>query len=212
MIETISLQHYAFPPTLTMPVASGSHHARRSSASSRRSDNDDDSPDLSGLESSAALILLHDSEESNTFDFTDDEDSDRDELSSPMFDMRKSTIFPPLSPSLVFLYLLAPLLKLGALDLPNSRLPLNYSLLALFTCALASLYARQTWFMLARYMRKADLTEVVLDTFARGRGKEHWRMILRGSVKAGTSILLISVAVTYLRREFLLNYLSIQLR
>ncbi|KAF8813739.1 hypothetical protein BYT27DRAFT_7180497 [Phlegmacium glaucopus] len=187
-----------------MPVASGSHHTRRSSTISvGSSDSDDDSPDLSALDSSAALILLPDSEESNIpFDFTDDEDNDRDEFSnfvSPVFDMRISTVFPPLRPSLVFLYLLAPYLKLGALNLPNSRLPLKYSLLALFTSALASVFSRQIWYMLARYLRNANLTEVVLDTFARGRGKEQRRMVLRGSVRAGTGILLILVAVTYLR-------------
>ena len=169
------------------------------------SESDDESPDLSAIDSSAALILLHDSEEANIpFGLTDDEDSDADDnsLVSPVFDMRKFTVFPPLPPSLVFLYLLVPYLKLGALDLLNLRLPLKYGLLTLFTSALASVYARQIWYMLARYLRKADMAEIVLDTFARGRGREHRRMILRGSVRAGTGILHFLVAVTYLRREF----------
>ena len=184
---------------------SESHHARRLSTMSSESSSDDDAPLLSALDSSAPLILLHDSEESNIpFDFTDDEESDREssDLVSPVFDMRKSTVFPPLHPPLVFLYLLAPYLKLGALDLLNSRLPLKYGILTLFTSALASVYSRQIWYMLARYLRKADLTEVVLDTFARGRAKEHRRMVLRGLVRAGTSILLILIAVTYLRCKF----------
>jgi hypothetical protein len=188
-----------------MPAASGSH-ARRFSTESFNSD-DDGPPDLSAIDSSAALVLLHDSEESNIpFDFTDDEDGDRDQVNSlvsPVFDMRKSTAFPPLPPSLVFLYLLAPYLKLGALDLLNSSLPLKYGLVALFTSALASAFARQIWYMLARYLRKADITEILLDTFARNRGKERRRMILRGSVRTGTSILFILVAVTYLRSELL---------
>ena len=174
--------------------------------SSESSITDDEPPDLpeSALDSSAALILLHDSEESNVpFDFTDDEDSDRDEsnLVSPVFDMRMSTVFPPLRPSLVFLYLLTPYLKLGALDLINSRLPLKYGLLALVTSALASVYSRQIWYKLARYLRKADVTEIVLDTFARRRSKERRRMVLRGSVRVGNGILSILVAVTYLRCE-----------
>ena len=186
---------------------SGSY-ARRFSSESSNSD-DDGPPDLSALDSSAALVLLHDSEpeESNIpFSFTDDEDSDGDQASnlvSPVFDMRKSTVFPPLHPSLIFLYLLAPYLKLGALDLLNSRLPLTYGLLALFTSALASVFARQIWYMLARYMRKTDITEIVLDTFARKRSKERRRMVLRGLVRIGTSILFILVAVTYLRSELL---------
>lgn len=189
-----------------MPAVSENHTRRLSSESSFT---DDEPPDLpeSAQDSSAALILLHDSEESNVpLDFTDDEDTDRDESSnlvSPVFDMRKSTVFPPLRPSLVFLYLLAPYLKLGALDLINSRLPLEYGLLALFTSALASVYSRQVWYRLARYLRKADITEIVLDTFARRRSKERRRMVLRASVKAGNGILSILVAVTYLRRECL---------
>ena len=188
-----------------MPAVPGSHTRHLSSESSTSNE----SPDLpeSSLDSSASLILLHDSEGSNVpFDFTDDEDSDRDESSnlvSPVFDMRKSTVFPPLRPSLVFLYLLAPYLKLGALELINSRLPLKYGLIALFTLALASVYSRQTWYRLARYLRKADITEVVLDTFARRRSKERRRTVLRASVKAGNGIISILVAVTYLRCEFL---------
>ena len=190
-----------------MPAVSESHSTRPLNSESYLTD--DESPDLpeSSLDSSAPLILLHDSEGSNNvpFDFTDDDDSDRDESSnlvSPVFDMRKSTVFPPLRPSLIFLYLLAPYLKLGALDLINSRLPLKYGLLALFTSALASVYSRQIWYRLARYLRKADITEVVLDTFARRRNKEHRRMVLRASVKAGNGVVSILVAVTYLRCEF----------
>ena len=193
-----------FASCLQMPAASGSHVRRFSSESSN---SDDDGPDLSALDSSAALVLLHDSEESEIpFDFTEDEDSDRDEvgnLVSPVFDMRKSTVFPPLHPSLIFLYLLAPYLKLGALDLLNSRLPLKYGLFTLFTSALASVFARQIWYMLARYLRKTDITEIMLDTFARSRSKEHRRMVLRGSVRIGTGILFILVSVTYLRSELL---------
>ena len=187
-----------------MSAASEGVTRRLSSESSVTEDERPDLPEFA-LDSSAALILLHDSEESNVpFEFTDDEDSDRDEsnLVSPVFDMRKSTVFPPLRPSLVFLYLLAPYLKLGALDLINSRLPLKYGLLALATSALASVYSRQIWYKLARYLRKADVTEIVLDTFARRRSKERRRMALRGSVKAGNGILSILVAVTYLRCEF----------
>jgi hypothetical protein len=180
---------------------------RRISSESTITDDEPDLPESALVDSSAALILLHNSEESNVpFDFTDDEDSDRDESSnlvSPVFDMRKSTVFPPLSPSLVFLYLLTPYLKLGALDLINSRLPLKYGLLALFISALASVYSRQTWYRLARYLRKADVTEIVLDTFARRRSKTRRRMVLRASVRVGNGILSILVAVTYLRREFL---------
>ncbi|KAF8957024.1 hypothetical protein BDZ97DRAFT_1924972 [Flammula alnicola] len=195
------------PPALTMPFTSDNHHARHLSTTSSASSSSDDEPEssaLSALDSSAALILVHDQDEpSSPFDFTDDED-DRDDdpdLVSPIFEVRKSAVFPPLPPSLVFLYLLTPYLKLGALDLPNSQLPLKYGLPALLLSALASGFARQIWYMLARYLRKADMTDILLDTFAKGRGKERQRAVIRAMVRVGTGVISTLLAVTYLRHS-----------
>jgi hypothetical protein len=173
--------------------------------SSSRSDSDDaGSPLLSTLDSSAALILVHDRDEPpSPLDFTDEEgNGEEDDAISPIFEVRQSAVFPPLSPTTVFLYLLAPYLKFGALDLPNSRLPLKFGLPALLLFALASVFARQIWYMLARYLRKADMTEVLLDTFAKGRGKERQRTAIRILIRFGTGTLSMLVAITYLRREF----------
>jgi len=192
------------PPTLTMSFASGSHHARQlSTTSSGGSDSDDAGSPISALDSSAALILVHDQDESpSPLDFTDDEDDrEEDDLISPIFEVRRSTVFPPLPPTTVFLYLLAPYLKLGALDLPNSSLPLKFGLPALLLSAMASAFARQIWYMLARYLRKADMTEVLLDTFAKGRGKERRRAFIRIIVRLGTGIVSTLVAIAYLRCE-----------
>jgi len=189
------------PPALTIPFASGSHHTGPTSAIS---DSDDaGSPPLSDLDSSAALILVHDHDEPpSPLHFTDEEgNGEEDDLISPMFEVRQSAVFPPLPPTTVFLYLLAPYLKLGALDLPNSRLPLKFGLPALLLSALASVFARQIWYMLARYLRKADMTEILLDTFAKGRGKERQRAIIRILVRIGTGTLSTLVAITYFRRE-----------
>lgn len=155
---------------------------------------------LTGLDSSSALILVHDSEDSNIpFDFSsDDEDDDH----SPQFEVRRASV-TPLGPPVVFLYLLSPYLKLGALFLPHTSLPLKYGLPSLFAFAGLSAFARQIWYMLAQYMRAADLEDVILDAFARGRGKERHRSILRSTVRVGTGALRVLLATTYLRREFL---------
>lgn len=194
------------PPPLTMSYPSEGHARRQSTMSSGSSNSDDEnyqSPILSAIDSSAALILVHDQDDEQTspFDFTEDEDEvDNDpDLVSPIFEARKSVVFPPLPPISVFIYLFAPLLKLGALDLPNSHLPLKYGLPALLLSALASAFSRQIWYMLARYLRKADMSNVVVETFARGRGKERRRMVIRGLVRTGTGVIGLLLAITYLR-------------
>lgn len=169
---------------------SSSRRLSISSESSGRS-----SPVLSGLDSSSALILVHDEDDdSSPFDFTDDED---DALDSP-FDIGRPYV-QPLGPSVVFLYLLSPCLKLGAMLLPNTNLPIKYGLPPLFLFAVLSAFVRQIWYMLARYLRKADLEDIFLDVFARGRGKERRREILRGLTRGSTGVLRILLAVIYLR-------------
>jgi hypothetical protein len=156
------------------------------------------SPVFAGLDSSSALILVHDSDDSNTpFDFTSD---DEDDGTSPRFEARRASI-PPLGPSIVFMYLLSPYLKLGAFFLPHTMLPLKHGLPSFLVFAGLSAFARQIWYNLARYMRTVDLEDVILDAFARGRGKEHRRSILRSTVRAGTSSLRVLLGAIYLRRE-----------
>ncbi|PPQ79937.1 hypothetical protein CVT25_003009 [Psilocybe cyanescens] len=190
-------------PALTMPFSSGGHLRRQSTVSSGSSDTDNEvySPVLSALDSSAALILVHDQDEpASPLDLDDEDDRDNDQdIVSPMFEVRKSTVFPPLPPSLVFLFLLSPFLRLGAFELPNSQISLKYGLPALLLSALSTAFARQIWYMLARYLRKADMTDILLDTFAKGRGKDMQRTLIRGLVRFGSGTIAIGLAVTYLR-------------
>jgi hypothetical protein len=188
------------PAALVMPSDDdNSAHSRHLSTSSSGSFGSPAA--LSALDSSAPLILVHEPDEDDTpFDFSDDEDQG-DDLVSPIFEIRKASI-PPLPPSIVFLYLLTPYLKLGALSIINAQLPLKYGLSSLLFFAALSALARQLWYMLARYLRKADLTDIVLDAFAKGRGKDRRREILRHVVRAGTGLLSILTASMYLRREF----------
>ncbi|KAJ7816932.1 hypothetical protein B0H14DRAFT_1390814 [Mycena olivaceomarginata] len=165
---------------------------------STASSSGESTPILANFNSSTSLILVHDDEEpSSPFDFPED---DEDVPESPDFEIRRP-FSPPMAPSLVFLYLLSPYLKLGALFLPNTQLPLKYGIPPLLVFAVLSAFARQIWYMLARYMRKADLEDIILDAFARGRGKERQRGWLRAIVRGGTGTLRALLAFIYLRES-----------
>ncbi|KAJ2926308.1 hypothetical protein H1R20_g10786, partial [Candolleomyces eurysporus] len=161
----------------------------------------EDSPELSAIDSSAALILVHDDpHDSQQFGFSDEDDGDEDDdIVSPIFEIRRTTI-PALPPRTVFLYLLAPFLKFGALNiLPAAdRLDLKFGLPALFLSAICTAFSRQIWYMLARYLRKAEVPEVLCDTFAKARGKEKQRNFIRLSVKVGTAVASSLLAILYL--------------
>ncbi|KAK0188123.1 hypothetical protein F5146DRAFT_1226459 [Armillaria mellea] len=151
------------------------------------------SPVLSSLDSSSALILVHDDDNNTRYD---DDDNDTDapfEIGRPFVQ--------PLEPSVVLLYLLSPFLKLGATLLPHTRLPLKLGLPALFLFAVLAAFTRRLWYMLARYTRKSDVEDIVLDSFARGRGrgKERLRSVLRSVVRGGTGALRVGLAALYIR-------------
>ncbi|KAJ7079814.1 hypothetical protein B0H15DRAFT_858111 [Mycena belliarum] len=165
---------------------------------STESSSGESSPILSNFNSATSLILVHDDEEPlSPFDFPND---DEDVPESPEFEIRRP-YSPPMAPSLVFLYLLSPYLKLGALLLPNTQLPLKYGIPPLIIFAVLSAFSRQIWYMLARYMRKADLEDIILDAFAHGRGKERRRGWLRTIVRGGTGSLRVLLSVIYLRES-----------
>lgn len=120
-------------------------------------------------------------------------DSDRDgdvdmdeEYIMEVTRLRSSTV-PPLPPSKVFLYLLFPFLKLGAILAISFPLPLpkdesddkgeefhtrlgrrKEQVLGLVGFAILAAFTRQVWYMLARYIRRADFEEIVLEAFVPG--------------------------------------------
>lgn len=184
------------PPPLASPT---SRRISTSSASSSRS-SVSSSPRLSALDSSSALILVHDEEDDNSpFDFNTDDEEDEH---TPQFDVRRVSN-PPLSPTLVLLYLVAPYLKLGAMFVPHTETPLKYGLPSLFVFAGLAAFARQLLYMLSRYTRAAELEDVFLDICARGRGKERRRTLLRLTARAGTGGLRVLLATVYLRESVL---------
>lgn len=174
---------------------------RRLSTDSVASDDTPPSPEHSALDSSAALILVHDDEEEGLeeqFDMSDDEGGD-DDIVSPVYEVKRTSI-PPLPPLSVFVYLLSPYFKLGALSILSSAesIPVKYSLPALFSFTILSAFSRQLWYLLARYMRKPDVMELVCDTFAKSRGKERQRRVIRKSVKLSTALVNSLLAIAYI--------------
>lgn len=213
---------------------------------SRTEDRDDDDRDsneertVTGFDSSAALVLVPEMEDEldadvdaderanvlggspnsthSPFDISTDSDEDNDEEEDdPAYSSDSSpSPVPPMSSLTVFLYLLSPFLKLGALLLPSlfycpplsvsdpdqasKRLPRHLTALAIVGFAALTAFTRQIWYMLARYVRRMDLEEIVLETFARARGRaEKRRRILRALVRAGTAGMRIVSGVVYVR-------------
>ena len=144
----------------------------------------------------------------------DYDDSDEDEQDSH-FDRLRSSSIPPLTSSSVFLYLFAPLLKLGAIlavevdqtddngDGILTALPLQWAIPALCIFAVLCAFTRQIWYMLAKYVRRADMEEILLQAFARKRGNssEKRRRRIRSVVRCCVGGFRVLLGVVYLRGE-----------
>lgn len=158
---------------------------------------------LSALDSSSALILVHDDDDETSplnFDSEIDDEDDEEDGSTPQFDVRRAST-PPLGPGLVLLYLLVPYLKLGAMFIPHTETPLKYGLPALFAFAGLAAFAKHILYKLSRYTRTAELEDVILDICAKGRGKERRRHLFRGLIRTGTGGLRVLLATVYLRES-----------
>ncbi|KAI0795249.1 hypothetical protein BC629DRAFT_1581827 [Irpex lacteus] len=170
------------------------------------------------VDSSSALILVPDhsdhdeigGEDPAAFDFVNSSDEDESpdgESQDNLFERGSAGSYssvPTLSSLSVFLYLLSPLLKLGALLSPSAGVQgLKVSLPALFLFACLCALTRQIWYMLARYVRRADMEEIVLQAFARGAGRgrdgERKRRWIRRLVHLCTGTLRVLLIALYLR-------------
>jgi hypothetical protein len=185
-------------------------------ASSPRPSVDSISSGIHEYDSSTALILVPehsdhediDTEEAPPFELVSS--SDDDSLDGDRQDNRIErssggpySSVPPLSTLAVFLYLLSPLLKLGALFSPAiGTKGIKLALPALFFLATLCAFTRQIWYMLARYIKRADMEEIVLQTFARGAGRgregERKRRWIRLIVRFSTGLLRVLLIATYL--------------
>lgn len=173
--------------------------SRRSSlSSSGRS-----SPEPAAIDASRALILVNDDGfdgmTSAPFELYSD---DEDDLDSPPYDIRHRLAYiQPLTPSAVFAYLLSPYLKLGAMLLPNTELPLNYGISSLVVFAILSALARHLWYMLSRYTRRADLEDIIAEVVAKGRGREDQRAVVRTVIRSITGLMRVLLGTLYLHGQ-----------
>jgi hypothetical protein len=153
---------------------------------------------LIGPQLSPELVHVDDADFPNAeLDFSSDDELPDDFAAQP--DRFNASIIPPLSPTLVLLYLSIPYLKLGPMFLPTSNTPLSQSIPTLLICAAFATFTRELWYLLARYLRKMDIEEVVLDVFARGSDKTGTRLLLRVIVRVGTFVMRVLLASVSLR-------------
>ena len=151
-----------------------------------------------GPQLSPELVHVDDADFPNPeLDFSSDDELPDDFAAQP--DRFNASIIPPLSPTLVLLYLSIPYLKLGPIFLPTSDTPLSQSIPTLLICAAFATFTRELWYLLARYLRRTDIEEVVLDVFARGSDKTRTRLLIRIMVRMGTLVMRVLLASVSLR-------------
>ncbi|EGN98475.1 hypothetical protein SERLA73DRAFT_109984 [Serpula lacrymans var. lacrymans S7.3] len=182
-----------------------SSHRSSESISSPSSPSSPHSPSAySGLvnASSSALVLLPDSEDtsqdSDPYGLFSEEETEEEQDQQP--EIRRLAI-PPLAPSAIFVYLLSPYLRLGAMYITSGNIPLKYALACLVSFALLSLFCRRIWYLLGRYIRKSTIEDILAEVFARGRRKRYRREIIRNVTTSVAGLLRVLLATMYLRES-----------
>lgn len=196
-VPTLYGAAYSVTSSLTSSSMSSSRGSSRSGSFSSRSSGELPHTSRGLAHSTSVLILVPDTEDqddSNSFPFSDD-----DEESPFLPEATKTLSATPLPPHIIFLYLLSPCLKLGAMLVPNRALPLKLAIPSLMLFSLLSAFASQIWFMLARYVRKTDLADIISEALAPGRGQEERRKIIGALVRSGNALLRVLLATVYLR-------------
>ncbi|KAG2037770.1 hypothetical protein BDR03DRAFT_896278 [Suillus americanus] len=171
---------------------------------------------ISVLDSSSALVLLPSHDDEDSFEFSSDEEHDEYD---PQLEIAKLAI-PPLPAATVFLYLLAPYLRLGAILVPSGITSLKFGLVNLFIAAALSVFSRNLWFLLARYLRKSTAEDIFFEVIAKGisKAKRRRRERIRRLLLCVTGSLRVLMASMYLRASvdsvcpLLLEALPVQTR
>jgi hypothetical protein len=146
---------------------------------------------------SPELVLVNETDSSNEELHFSSDDEHPDEVSARP-DRLNTPAIPTLSPTVILLYLSILYLKLGPMFLPTSDIPLSQSLPTLAGCAIFAASARHMWYLLARYLRKVDMEDVILDVFARNAARRRTRL-LRTIVRFGTLTMRVLLASVSLR-------------
>ncbi|KAI9573562.1 hypothetical protein HD554DRAFT_2310743 [Boletus coccyginus] len=147
---------------------------------------------------SPRLILLPNTDDRDPLEdyATDDDDN---EHNGPQPGINHPPL-PPLPPSVVFLYLLSPYLRLGAIyasDIDDASL--TYGLTALFVAAALSAFCRHIWFLLGRYMRKPSTEDIVVHMFPRRHRGARRRGLARSIFTIISGSFRLLLAAMYLR-------------
>lgn len=159
---------------------------------------------LSGTDSTSRLILLPDTDIRDPLEeYTSTDEEDENEDNDPQPGINQLPV-PPLSPSTVFLYLLSPYLRLGAIyasDIGGASL--TYGLTGLAIAASLSAFCRQIWFLLGRYLRKSSMEDVLIDTFARRHHRVRKYRLARYTLTFISGLFRLLLAAMYLRGWFM---------
>ena len=156
----------------------------------------------SAASSTSRLILLpNDDLEEYT---TDDEDDT--EHNDPHRATNQPPV-PPLSPSVVFLYLLSPYLRLGAIyaaDIGDA--PFTYGLAGLVAAASLSAFCRQIWFLLGRYLHKSSTEDIHIHMFARRHPRLRKHGLARYTFTVISGLFRLLLVAMYLRGRLALYH------
>ena len=148
------------------------------------------------------IVLVPDDEDDIDvpFYFSDGDDEEEDEYDAAQLDWLASSATPLFTP-LVYLYLLSPFLGLGAMFIPDGNVSRPRTIAAVCVFIILSTFARYIWYLLARYLRKIHLEDIVADAFAKGRTKQRLRVKLRSAVRLGDWVSKVLLAAVYLRGQ-----------
>lgn len=146
------------------------------------------------------IVLVPDDEDDidAPFYLSDGDEEEEVEYDPAQLDWLASSA-TPLSTILVYLYLISPFLGLGAMFIPDGNASRLWMIAAVLVFIALSTFARYTWYLLARYLRKINLEDIVADAFAKGRTKEHLRAKLRAIVWVGNWVSKVLLAALFLR-------------
>ena len=147
------------------------------------------------------IILVPDDEDDiDTPFYLSDGDEEEAEYDDAQLDWLASSA-TPLSTILVYLYLFSPFLGLGAMFIPDANASRPWMVAAILAFIVLSTFARYIWYLLARYLRKINLEDIVADAFAKGRTKERLRAKLRAAVWVGDWVSKVLLAALFLRGQ-----------
>ena len=147
------------------------------------------------------IVLVPDDEDDiDTPFYFSDGDEEEAEYDAAQLDWLASSA-TPLSTILVHLYLVSPFLGLGGMFIPDGNKSRPWMIAAICVFVVLSTFARYIWYLLARYLRKINLEDIVADAFGKGRTKEGLRVWLRTAVRVGEWIMSVLLAALFLRGQ-----------